>query len=57
MGGSARTGWALVERLAGEEAVRRLLQGMFTAPQSARAPAIVNGCHVLLALLHHNPIP
>lgn len=45
-----------MERLAGEETVRRLLQGMFTAPPKARAPAIVNGCHVLLALLHHNPI-
>lgn len=45
-----------MERLADEDSVRRLLQGMFTAPAHARAAAIVNGCHVLLALLHHNPI-
>lgn len=44
-----------MERLTGEETVRRLLQGMFTAPPGARAAAIVNGCHVLLALLHYNP--
>ncbi|CAH2085094.1 unnamed protein product [Euphydryas editha] len=42
---------ALRARLRAEDAVRRLLQAVFTAPPAARRPALEHACDVLLALL------
>lgn len=42
---------ALQARLRGEDAVRRLLQAVFTAPPAARRHALEHACELLLALL------
>ncbi|XP_052741113.1 serine/threonine-protein phosphatase 6 regulatory subunit 3 isoform X2 [Bicyclus anynana] len=50
-----KSGWnagrALAKRLRGEDAVRRLLQAVFTSPARARRAALVHACRLLLALL------
>ncbi|CAH2085095.1 unnamed protein product [Euphydryas editha] len=46
---------ALRARLRAEDAVRRLLQAVFTAPPAARRPALEHACDVLLALLRDEP--